>query len=51
MIRDYELRWYEYNLTVERRKRFFTRIGALLYKWYLLRFNGEIAKTYVYEKF
>ena len=34
MKRKYEVRWYEYNLTEERRK-FFTHWGAIIFMAYL----------------
>ena len=35
MKRKYEVRWYEYNLTEEKRRKFFTHLGAMLFKAYL----------------
>ena len=49
MKRPYQLRWYEYNLTTLRRRFFFTEIGALIYQWYLLHFEGIISYLYEYE--
>ena len=46
MRRYYEVRWYEFNLTEMRSRKFFTEIGAELYKWYLEHYEGAIAKIY-----
>lgn len=35
MKRKYEVRWYEYNLTEEKRRKFFTEIGAAMFATYL----------------
>ena len=43
---NYELRWYEFNLTEMQSRKFFTEIGAELFKWYLGYFEGAIAKIY-----
>ena len=40
MKRKYEVRWYEYNLTEERSRKFFTKKGALLFMWYLETFEN-----------
>lgn len=42
----YEVRWYEFNLTEQQSRKFFTEIGAEIYQWYLLHFRGAIAKIY-----
>lgn len=46
MRHNYEVRWYEFNLTEKRSRKFFTEIGAELYKLYLGHFKGAIAKIY-----
>jgi hypothetical protein len=46
--RRYEVRWYEYNLTQERRRKFFTEIGAALYHVWLFYFRKE--KSIIYEE-
>jgi hypothetical protein len=43
---NYEVRWYEFNLTERRSRKFFTELGAGLYKWYLGYCKGAIAKIY-----
>lgn len=43
---QYEVRWYEFNLTHQQSLQFFTRAGAVFYKWYLEHFEGAIAKIY-----
>lgn len=35
MKRKYEVLWYEYNLTEEKRRKFFTEVGAMFYSWWL----------------
>lgn len=35
MKRKYEVRWYEYNLTEERSRKFFTRWRAIIFMAYL----------------
>ena len=46
MRKCYEVRWYEFNLTEMQSRKFFTEIGAELYKWYLEHYEGAIAKIY-----
>lgn len=46
MKRKYEVRWYEYNLTEERRRRFFTKIAATLFAKYL---KSEMIECKIYE--
>ena len=42
----YEVRWYDYNLTNERSRKFFTRTGALLFHiWLYYRWN-EPSRVY-----
>ena len=43
---NYELRWYEFNLTEMQSRKFFTEIGAKLYKLYLEHFEGAVVKIY-----
>lgn len=43
---NYEVRWYEFNLTESCSRKFFTEIGAKLYKLYLEHFEGAVAKIY-----
>ena len=35
MKRKYEVRWYDYNLTQEQSRRFFTDFAANFFAWYL----------------
>jgi hypothetical protein len=35
MKRKYQVRWYEYNLTNERSRKFFTEWGAVLFAYYI----------------
>lgn len=42
----FELRWYECNLTQRKSKKFFTEIGAVIYKWYIERFRFAYGKIY-----
>lgn len=46
--RKYEVRWYEYNLTTPRKRKFFTEIGACIFQLWLLCANGE--KSIIYEE-
>ena len=46
MRKCYELRWYEFNLTEMQSRKFFTEIGAKLYKLYLEHFIGAVVKIY-----
>lgn len=46
MKRKYEVRWYERNLTHEKSRKFFTEIGAVIYKWYLEKYCYAYAKIY-----
>lgn len=47
MKREYEIRWYEYELTKPRRKKFLTRIGAAMYAMYISR--RQNAKVLIYK--
>ena len=44
--RRYEVRWYAYNLTEPRKRRFFTDIGAGVFQLWLMCANGENSKMY-----
>lgn len=46
MKRRFVVKWYEFNLTKVKYRKFFTEIGAEFFKWYLLYFKGAIAKIY-----
>ena len=46
MERRFEVRWYEYNLTRKKSRKFFTGWGASLFQWWLSYFYGETAKVY-----
>jgi hypothetical protein len=35
MKKRYEVRWYEYNLTQQRSRKFFTKIGAIFFASYM----------------
>ena len=43
---NYEVRWYEFNLTERRSRRFITKTGALLYCFWLEHWHGAVAKIY-----
>lgn len=47
MKRNFEIRWYEYELTKPRRKKFLTRIGAMLYAIYISKTQN--AKVLIYN--
>lgn len=49
--RRYEVRWYEYNLTQERRRKFFTEIGATLYHVWLYFIHGITSHVYERESY
>lgn len=42
----YEVRWYELNLTQRKCRKFFTEIGAVIYRWYLEKKCYAYAKIY-----
>lgn len=44
--RMYEVRWYEYHLTNERSRKFFTRTGALLFHIWLYYRWSEPSRVY-----
>lgn len=46
MKHNYEVRWYEFNLTERRSRKFFTEIGARIFAWYVETFNGAVTKIY-----
>lgn len=46
MKRRYEVRWYAYNLTQPRCRKFFTELGATLFHVWLYYFKGEISIIY-----
>jgi hypothetical protein len=46
MRKKYIVRWYEYNLTHEKNRRFFTLTCALIYQWYLKYIRGNYSKLY-----
>ena len=43
---NYEVRWYEFNLTEMQSCKLFTEIGARLFAWYVETFEGAITKIY-----
>lgn len=47
MNKKYEVRWYEYNLTKERRRKFFTHLGAIIFMAYLEAY--ENAEPVIYR--
>ena len=49
MKRKFEVRWYEYNLTQEKSKRFFTEPAALFYAWYIEFKHGVITRIYIHD--
>ena len=48
MRRKYQVRWYEYNLTVPRCRKFFTEMGAALFHLWLWVANKE--ESIIYEE-
>jgi hypothetical protein len=48
MKRRYQVRWYEYNLTVPRCRKFFTELGATLFHVWLFYFRKE--ESIIYEE-
>jgi hypothetical protein len=46
MKRRFEVRWYELNLTERKSRKFFTELGAEIFKWYLGRRCDAYAKVY-----
>lgn len=46
MTQKYIVRYYEYNLTQRRNKRFFTLTGALLFQWYLKLIKKTDSRLY-----
>ena len=46
MKRKYEVRWYELNLTQEKRHRFFTEVAALFYAWWIEYKYDVITRVY-----
>lgn len=47
MKRKYEVRWHEYNLTEEKRRKFFTKLGAIFFASYIEAY--EYAKPELHE--
>ena len=47
MKKKYEVRWYELNLTQEKNRKFFTKIGAIFFASYIEAY--EYAKPEIYE--
>ena len=45
MKRRFEVRWYAFNLTEQRSRKFFTEWGANLFAWYLGYYNNEKARV------
>lgn len=45
--RKYEVRWYEHNLTEQRCRKFFTKIGAIFFASYMEAY--EYAKVTIKE--
>ena len=39
MKRKYQVRWYEYGLTIERRRNFFTKFVAEVFAYYIQRLH------------
>ena len=46
MKRKYEVRWYKYNLTEEKRCKFFTRWGAMVFMAYLEAYENAVPVLY-----
>lgn len=49
MERKYIVRWYEYNLTRERNRKFFTEAGASFFAWYISYRENTKARIERYE--
>lgn len=49
MKRKYEVRWYEYNLTNEKCRKFFTKVGAIFLASYLEAYESVKPKIYEYD--
>jgi hypothetical protein len=43
---NYEVRWYEWNLTKQKSRKFFTEMGASFFAWYKEFFFGAVTKIY-----
>jgi hypothetical protein len=50
MKKMYQVRWYEYNLTNERHRNFFTEIGAQVFRLWLLWKRKEKSLIYVRDE-
>lgn len=46
MKRTHEVRWYEYNLTKEKRRKFFTEWGAMIFAAYLEAYEDVTPKIH-----
>lgn len=42
----YEVRWYEFNLTERKSRKFFTELGAKFFAWYMETYEGAVTKIY-----
>lgn len=42
----YEVRWYAFNLTERKSRKFFTKIGASIYAAYLEAYEDAVVKIY-----
>lgn len=49
MKRKYEVRWYEYDPTRERSRKFFTKLGAIFFASYIEAYDHVKPKTYEYD--
>lgn len=49
MKRRHEVRWYEYNLTQEKRRKFFTEWGAIIFAAYLEAYENVKPKITSYD--
>lgn len=49
MKRKYEVRWYAFNLTERKSRKFFTEWGASLFAWWIEFKEGAFTKIYFYD--
>ena len=49
MKRRYEVKWYAFNLTERKSRKFFTEVGASLFAWWIEFSEGAFTKIYYTE--
>lgn len=49
MKRRYEVKWYAFNLTERKSRKFFTEVGASLFAWWIEFSEGAFTKIYYAE--